>query len=74
MNLTKKDKKATEKILKGIKDIEQDPHKNKELQGMFKGSKVKRKGDYRIIYKIYEDLNVICILKIGHRNKIYNKH
>jgi len=30
-----------------------------------------RTGDYRIIYKIQEDVLVILIVKVGHRKDIY---
>ena len=31
-----------------------------------------RKGDYRIIYDIFDDLLLINIIKIGHRREVYD--
>ena len=32
-----------------------------------------RSGDYRIIYEINENANVIIIIKIGHRKEVYKR-
>ena len=39
------------------------------LEGLFR----LRVGDYRVIYKIFEESNGVLILKTGHRKDIYKK-
>jgi len=43
------------------------------LKGSLNGLFRLRVGDYRVIYKIFEESNGVLILKIGHRKDIYKK-
>jgi len=70
-NIAKKDKITAEIIFKGIEEIKKNPYCCKLLVGNFKGSRSKRKGNYRIIYKIYEEKNMIYIMNVGHRDDVY---
>ena len=54
-NISKKDKTTAKIIFKGIDEIRRNPYCCKLLASNFKGSMSKRKGNYRIIYKIYEE-------------------
>ncbi len=46
------------------------PHGYKELKGA-KGYFRIRSGDYRIIYKIANDILIVTVLEIGDRREIY---
>lgn len=70
-NIAKRDKITADIIFKGIKEIKNNPYCCKFLTGNFKGSRSKRKGNYRIIYKIYEEKNMIYIMNVGHRDDVY---
>lgn len=45
-------------------------HDVKPLQGA-KGSYRLRVGDWRIIYRLHNDIFVIEVIKIGHRKEVY---
>ncbi|MDR0911173.1 MAG: type II toxin-antitoxin system RelE/ParE family toxin [Methanobrevibacter sp.] len=48
----KKDKKTGERLLKSIKELQKDPYMNKKMEGIFKGTRRQKIGDYRILYEI----------------------
>jgi mRNA-degrading endonuclease RelE of RelBE toxin-antitoxin system len=47
------------------------PHKFKPLVCQLKGFFRMRIGDYRVIYKIYEDTVTVLIVKIDSRGSVY---
>ena len=73
------DKKQAERILQKIDDdLANNPGKDKQLTGTHLGLYSYRVGDYRVIYEILIEKNengdeeqVISILKIDHRRKVY---
>ena len=72
------DKKQVRKILMKIDKILGFTPKNysnsiKALKGNLEGLFRLKVGDYRVIYKIFEDVSEILILKIGHRREVYRK-
>jgi mRNA interferase RelE/StbE len=69
------DKKSAKGILERIKTyLPQDPISlGKPLRDIFKGLYRYRFGEYRIIYSIDKEENVILILKIGKRKEVYNQ-
>jgi mRNA-degrading endonuclease RelE of RelBE toxin-antitoxin system len=75
MKLSKKDKKILQLIIDGIEEIKNNPYNSSILKGQFKGKRRKRKGLYRIIFKINKNTNPpeIHILDIAKRGSIY-KH
>lgn len=46
------------------------PHGVTKLRGTEKTYRIRR-GDYRIIYEIYDDRVVVEVIKIGHRRDVY---
>jgi len=72
-DLKKIDKKQCLRILNKIEaEISQNPKNGKELTGNFFGLYSYRVGDYRIIYAIISDFEVL-ILRIAHRKEVYNQ-
>ncbi len=79
IQLTKKAEKQLDKLpeevadslLKTIATLRDNPRPQgtKKLKGR-KGYRL-RKGDYRIIYEIFNDRLVIDVIAIGHRKDIY---
>jgi len=59
------------KIKQAILDLTQDPRPPgaKKLKGR-QGWRI-RKGDYRVIYEIQDDLLIIIVLDVGNRKDIY---
>jgi len=72
--ISKKDKKTLEIILKAIKEIRDNPHGCELIQGSLETRK-KRKGNYRILYRINKSTQqpLIEIAKVNHREKVYKK-
>jgi mRNA interferase RelE/StbE len=50
--------------------IQPRPDGVKKLQSEENSYRI-RVGEYRIVYEIYDDILLVSIVKIGHRNKIY---
>ncbi|KZX09875.1 type II toxin-antitoxin system RelE family toxin [Methanobrevibacter filiformis] len=67
-----KDKTVGELLLKGLNEIKRNPHDSEFLKFHYKGLRKKRKGNYRIIFKISDDEKTVIVTKIGKRDKVYN--
>ena len=50
--------------------IEPRPDGVKKLQGEENSYRI-RVGEYRVVYEIYDDILLVSIVRVGHRNKIY---
>jgi mRNA interferase RelE/StbE len=50
--------------------IEPRPDGVKKLQGEENSYRI-RVGEYRVVYEIYDDILLVTIVRVGHRNKIY---
>jgi mRNA interferase RelE/StbE len=55
-----------------LEDILQDPFSGKKLEGELKNCYSSRAWPYRIIYEIRKKELVIVVIKIGHRQGVYN--
>jgi mRNA interferase RelE/StbE len=62
-----------EKVVIAIQSLSQNPRPigYKKLKG-FKDLYRIRIGDYRVIYRIEDDILIIEVLKVGHRRYVYN--
>jgi mRNA interferase RelE/StbE len=67
--LRKLDRSTRREILQVLKKIADDPYRSKPLRYELKGLYRARIGKYRIIFEIND--NIIFILSIEHRKKIY---
>ena len=66
------DRSQVIRILNKIEnDLANNPGKDKELTGTFKGLYSYRVGNYRIIYTILHKIETILILRVGHRKEVY---
>lgn len=63
-----------QRIIKKVEDLSQNPFPNKvrKLAGSKNLYRI-RLQDYRVIYRIEEDVLVIVIIKVGHRKDVYKK-
>lgn len=59
-------------LIKVIQSLKENPRPNgcKKLNGR-KGYRV-RKGNYRIVYDVYDKILVIEVIAVGHRKNIYD--
>jgi len=72
-DLKKIDKKSCLILLDKIeKTLYKNPKIGKELSGNYSGLFSYRVGDYRIIYTIISDYEIL-ILRIAHRKDVYDK-
>jgi mRNA interferase RelE/StbE len=52
--------------------IADNPHRlGKPLLGELEGLRSVRRGDYRIIYEVFEDEHVVVIHRVQHRRDVY---
>ncbi|MBI4130326.1 type II toxin-antitoxin system RelE/ParE family toxin [Candidatus Roizmanbacteria bacterium] len=52
-------------------ELDQKPQQFKPLMGRKIAQYRIRVGDYRVLYDLYPEDNVVLILRIGHRKEIY---
>ena len=55
-----------------INDLKENPHLGKPLGRELMGRYSYRINVYRIVYKISTDDNLVTIITVGHRSKVYN--
>jgi len=62
-----------ERLRERIRALATDPHgpNTKTLAAKFSGMHRLRVGDYRVIYHIDEAAKALTIVRIGHRNHVY---
>lgn len=63
--------KHKKRILMILPEIAANPFVGKKLNGKLDGLYSYRVWPYRIIYKIYKKLLLVIIIRIGHREGIY---
>ena len=71
--LKKLDKKTCEKIIRKIEMLANDPFltNTKKIIGRKEKLFRVRAGDYRILYEVYLDKNVVLIVNIDKRSRVY---
>lgn len=71
--LLRLNKSLAQRIFKKINLLENNPHgqSSQKLEGG-KGYRI-RIGDYRVVYTIDNENQIILIIKIGHRKEIYKQ-
>jgi len=72
-DLTRLDLAVAQRIISRIQWLAEhfDEIKPELLTGTLTGFFKLRAGDYRIIYKVRKDANLIVIHRIGHRREVY---
>jgi len=69
--LSKLPQKDYDRVIAALAFILKDPLIGKKLRGECSGCYSYRVWPYRIIYKIYKDLLLIVITRVGHRQGVY---
>ena len=72
--LRKLDPQTADRIRRALATLAEHPRppQAKPLKGWNDALRV-RVGDYRIIYRIYEDKLTVLVLQVGHRREVYRK-
>ncbi|MBU0978480.1 type II toxin-antitoxin system RelE/ParE family toxin [Patescibacteria group bacterium] len=70
--LKKLDLTSRKKIINKVNGLVRDPFPPgvKKINAMHKGYRI-RIGDYRVIYRILSQLQIIRVYRIDHRSKVY---
>lgn len=69
--LNKIPRKDYYRILTALAGLAGNPFVGKKLEGKYKDDRSIRVWPYRIVYKIYKDLLLILVIRIGHRQGVY---
>ena len=70
--LTKAPQNIQKRILSAIRErLTENPRRFKALLSNWEGHYRLRVGDYRVIYRIEEDIVTVMIVKIAPRGKVY---
>lgn len=56
-----------------IDRLAEDPERGKPLQMTLRGLRSWRTGDFRIVYRIFEDRIEVVIVAVGHRREVYDR-
>lgn len=74
-DISKLDKQAAIRIKNKVNQhLCKAPQKLGEpMKGSFAGLHRYRVGDYRVIYKIQDEMLIISIIRIGHRKEVYEE-
>ncbi|MBU0515570.1 MAG: type II toxin-antitoxin system RelE/ParE family toxin [Proteobacteria bacterium] len=72
--LAKLEAAVKERIAAKIESLSKTPRPRgvEKLQGQKNRYRV-RTGDYRIIYEVHDDILLILVVRIGHRQDVYKK-
>jgi len=62
-----------ERVLNALRIIQSNPHRAKQLHGMFAGAYRYRVGNYRIVFRILESERAILIANVLHRGRAYRR-
>lgn len=66
------DEKYRKRILVALKSLEENPYLGKKLGGKYKDQRSYEVRPYRIIYQLMKKELVNIIIRVGHRQGIYN--
>lgn len=66
-----KDKAAISRLLKGIQELETDPHKGEALHYELEGFRSLRVGAWRVAYQVNENEHNVTIVAMGHGHDVY---
>ena len=69
--LKKADKQIRERIIKKLKQSEENPELGKPMTAQLAGFRSLRIGNYRAIYTIIQDKLIISVIKMDHRKRVY---
>lgn len=72
LKLDKPIQKQIQTFIVKLQSLEDPRSSGKALVGNLSGRWRYRVGDYRLVCEIDDDKIIITILKIGHRNKVYD--
>ena len=64
-------KRDLQRILADIAELANDPRpaQSRKLSGSEKFRL--RRGAYRVLYEIQDEILVVCVVKVGHRRQVY---
>jgi len=69
--LRKLSKKELIKILDKIEDLSDNPHPAGSIKLTNEEKYRIRVGNYRVLYKVEDDILTVFVVKVGHRKQIY---
>lgn len=67
------EKSLKERIQKRLTQLKGEPQKGKPLKGEFSGFRSSRVGSYRIVYTVSKNQEIVYVLYIGHRSRVYQE-
>lgn len=70
-DFSKLDKEVRDRVVEKLREISDNPRVGKPLKGRLKGLYSARAGDYRVIYQILDDKEMVVVVTVGHRKKVY---
>lgn len=70
-DIAKIDGRYKQKILFALTVLSESPHIGKKLSGEYAGLRSYEVWPYRIIYEIYERRLLVNIVRVGHRQGVY---
>ena len=72
-SLNKLDTLIKRRILDKASELADNPYRGKMLRGELRGLFSMRVGDYRVIYLINEKEDIIWLVNVDHRKRVYGR-
>jgi mRNA-degrading endonuclease RelE of RelBE toxin-antitoxin system len=60
-------------VLAGLTALGLEPRSGKPLTGVLRGLWSLRRGDYRVLYRIDDDLRRVEVARVSHRRDVYRQ-
>jgi mRNA interferase RelE/StbE len=67
------DPQVQRRVRAALETMEKDPLRGKPLQFALKGMRSWRTGDFRIVYRLFEERVEILVITVGHRREVYER-
>jgi len=72
-SLNKLDTAIKQRVLHKTTELADNPYDGKMLRSELRGLFSLRVGDYRIIYWVDEKENIVWLVNVGHRRRVYER-
>ncbi len=72
-DIRKLDPQVRRRVSKALQRLAEEPLRGKPLQLNLRGLRSYRTADYRIIYRVVDDVLEILVIAVGHRREVYDR-
>ncbi len=71
--IRKLDPQVKRRVGAALDRLAEDPERGKPLQLTLRGLRSWRTGDFRIVYRVFENRVEVLVVAVGHRRDVYSR-